>query len=253
MGELLERYRQGDCERVWEELYALGPAVRRGDLYPDAEAVAMETMRRVCHNIELLIPRLEELGYEFGYAWMEEENPTADATWIAEQPARFTPPPSAISEQIQRFEEQAGLMPLSLRAFYREVGGVNFVGRHPAWEQLFEAHRTHGIVPSNLDPLVVWGFELIDQYYESLDEESPFQLPIAADYELKYDISGAGPYWIEMPDAAADVLLLGEWHQTTFVNYLRICLRYGGLPGMQYIRHLIPDELAYLRKDLLPI
>jgi hypothetical protein len=229
MRELLERFRRGECEQVWEELYALGPAVRQGDLYPDAQAVALETMRRVRHNIELLIPRLEELGYEFGYAWMKQERFRVDETWRAEQPVRYTSPPSAINERLQRFEEQAGLMPLSLRAFYREVGGVNFVGRHPAWEQLFEAQRTHGIVPSNLDPLVVWGFELIDHYYASLDEESPFQLPIAADYELKYDISGAGPYWIEMPDAAADALLLGEWHQTTFVNYLRLCLHYGGL------------------------
>ncbi len=244
MGEWLERYRQGDCVQVWEELYTLGPAVRQGDFYPDAEAVALETMRRVCHNIEVVIPRLEELGYEFGYAWMKQERFRVDETWIAEQPVRYTPPPSAINERLQRFEEQAGLMPLSLRAFYHEVGGINFVGRHPAWEQLFEAQRTHGIAPSNLDPLVVWGFELIDHYYASLDEESPFQLPIAADYELKYDVSGAGPYWIEVPDAAADALLRDEWHQTTFVNYLRICLHYGGLPGLQYIS---------LRKDLLPI
>jgi len=26
-----------------------------------------------------------------------------------------------------------------------------------------------------------------------------------------------------------------------------------GLPGLQYISHLIPDELAYLMKDLLPM
>jgi hypothetical protein len=66
MERYLTRYQQGDCEQVWEELYALGPAVRQGDLYPDAEAVALETMRRVRHNIEVVIPRREEIGYEFG-------------------------------------------------------------------------------------------------------------------------------------------------------------------------------------------
>ncbi len=253
MRELLERYRQGDCEQVWEELNALGPAVRKGDLYPDVEAVAMETMRRVRHNIELLIPRLEKLGYQFGYEWMEEEDPTAGEAWIEMQPARYTTPLPNTTERIERFEEQAGLMPLSLRAFYREVGGVNFVGRHPSWEQFFNAQRTHDIEPTNLDPLVVCGLELISEDYASSHEERPYHLPIAADNELKYNVSGAGPYWIEIPDAAADALLLGEWHQTTFVNYLRICLHYGGLPGLQYISHLIPDELAYLRKDLLPI
>ncbi len=167
MKSFVARYQQGACERVWGELYALGAEVRREEIYPEAWAVALETMRRVRHNVEVVMPRLEELGYEFGYAWMKQERVRVDETWIAEQPVRYTPPPSAISERLQRFEEQAGLMPLSLWAFYHEVGGINLVGRHSAWEQLFETQRTHGIAPSNLDPLVVWGFELMKKAHFS--------------------------------------------------------------------------------------
>src|SRR6266699_545131 len=100
MESFLTRYQQGECIQVWEELYTLGPTVRQGDFYPDAEAVALETMRRVCHNIEVVIPRLEELGYEFGYAWMKQERFRVDETWIAEQPVRYTPHPSDISERM---------------------------------------------------------------------------------------------------------------------------------------------------------
>jgi hypothetical protein len=165
-------------------------------------------------------------------------------------------------EQIQRFEELAGLLPLSLRVFYSEVGEVNFFGRQRSWEQLFEREKPGGHPPSNLDPLAVRGlhedtYEDYVSWREAKQEQGVetdlYPLLIAVDYELKYDVSGSGAYEIEVPNAAADGMLLGEWHRTTFVNYLRICLHYGGLPGLQSISHLLPDELAYLRKDLLPI
>jgi len=256
MKSFFTRYQQGECEQVWNELYTLGPAVRKVDVYPDAEMVAVETMRRARQNIELLIPRLEEIGYAFGYAWAQEEAFIGEL-WIAHQPPRYTPPPPNIDERIQHFEEQAGLLPLSVRAFYREVGGVNFVGQHSSWEHLFSASRTRSIALTNLDPLFVRALneDIFTDYteWQSGEEESLYPLPIAPDYEFKYYTSGAGAYEIEIPNAAADAKLLGEWHQTTFVNYLRICLHYGGLPGLQYISHLILDELAYLRKDLLPL
>lgn len=35
-----------------------------------------------------------------------------------------------------------------------------------------------------------------------------------------------------VPNPAMDSLLAGEWHQATFVHYLRICLAWAGLPGL---------------------
>jgi hypothetical protein len=43
----LERYRNGEYEQVWDELRALGPAVRDEPHYSQAREVAAETMRRV--------------------------------------------------------------------------------------------------------------------------------------------------------------------------------------------------------------
>jgi hypothetical protein len=65
----LERYLAGEHEQVWAELQALGAAVREEPLSSDALAVARETMRRVRENLELLIPRLVKVGYQFGYGW----------------------------------------------------------------------------------------------------------------------------------------------------------------------------------------
>src|SRR6266700_766572 len=221
MKSFVARYQQGACEQVWNELYALGNQIRSDLLYPEALAVAHETMRRVRVNIELLIPRLQTIGYEFGYEWLRASDPhnASLAEWIAEQPAIYAPPSEKIGLKIAQFEQETGLLPLSLRAFYLEVGSVNFVGWHPRWDRF-----------SRPEPLYI----------------APGELE-------KYYTSGAGGYEMEFPNAAIDGRLLREWHKTTFVNYLRMCLRYGGISGLESIEHFIEEDLAYLRKDLLPI
>ena len=60
-----ERYQSGEHAAVWDELVALGEGVRHPLYLVDATAVATETMRRVRHNIEILISRLAEMGYRF--------------------------------------------------------------------------------------------------------------------------------------------------------------------------------------------
>jgi hypothetical protein len=260
MVSFLARYQKGEHQKVWEELIDLGSAVRDKRVLPDAVAVAKEMMQRVRHNIDIVIPRLEELGYEFGYTWLEGE-PDITGEWIATQPSRYAPPPFNIEKQLQTFEELAGPLPLSIRAFYTEVGEVNFFGRHVRWEQLLKLRDKSRFPIPNLDPLAINGFkeEMFEDYVVWKEEmrgerenTASYPLFVALDYELKYNISGAGAYEIDIPNASADGLLLNEWHKTSFVDFLRICLHYGGLPGLESIELLIPEELAFLRKDLLP-
>src|SRR5260370_42307127 len=156
MDNFIDRYQHGAHKQVWDELYALGSEIRSGSLYTEALAVAHETMRRVRVNIELLIPRLQTLGYEFGYESMRamEPNDAYLAEWIAEQPARYNPASEETTRQIAQFEQETGLLPLSLRTFYREVGCVNFVGWHHQWERFFRSSpRAYGF-----DPLLVGEF-----------------------------------------------------------------------------------------------
>jgi hypothetical protein len=62
-----ERYKNGQLAEVWDELAALGEAVRDPAIAADAMSVAHLTMERVATNIERLIARLASHGYEFGF------------------------------------------------------------------------------------------------------------------------------------------------------------------------------------------
>ena len=56
-----------------------------------------------------------------------------------------------------------------------------------------------------------------------------------------------------LPNAAADAPLEGEWHHTTFVDYLRTCFQWGGFPGLETKKRPPLSVLAYLTEGLLPI
>lgn len=64
-GTLLRRYEAGEHERVWADMMALGAGVREAPYFEDAWAVTRETMRRARHNVELIIQRLDAIGYQF--------------------------------------------------------------------------------------------------------------------------------------------------------------------------------------------
>jgi hypothetical protein len=272
MSSFIDRYQQGECEQVWAELQALGERVREEPLFPDAMAVAHETMRRVRHNLELLVPRLSELGYRFGYM-------SLPGIRDLQHPQVLALPVSDVKEKVAELERQCGILPLSLRAFYEVVGEVNLVGEPPkAWHDWLS-------VPDDIDALYVDPIDVAlrtiepwAKVYGSVDPEEwdlpgpdeedlcdsrayfalprdCWLVPLAPDEWHKYDISGCGGYDIAVPHLAADARLLTEGHRTTFVNYLRICLRWGGFPKLERLA-TDPNQvsgLATLTRDLLPI
>ena len=98
---------------MWADLAALGEKVREPAVLEDARAVARETMRRARKNVEILIPRLREIGYRF-------------------QAEPLEPPPRDSVEQVRELEKiLKGALPLSLEAWWLEVGRVTFLGKHP--------------------------------------------------------------------------------------------------------------------------
>jgi hypothetical protein len=158
-------------------------------------------------------------------------------------------------------ERLAGPLPLSLSAWYEVGGGVDLTGFQAQWGDLYT------------DPIVIYPIEVAFSEYQDWQEHvtdvgqeevGPFCIPIAPDFYHKNNVSGGAPYQIEMPCAAADALLLYEWHNVTFVEYLRECFRWGGFPGFDILhpmnpQHLVvdcampPEHLALLTTDLLPI
>ena len=213
----LERYLNGECEQVWTELQALGPKVREEPHYALARQVADETMRRVRNNCERIINRLQTMGYTFGVY------PDGSPGYLSSGP--LVPPDDNLHADLETLEESVGPLPISLVAFWEQVGSVDLVGRHPEWEK-------------GLDPLVISPPEAaisqLDDVDEMMESMGHFEAMLAPDYLHKDNISGGDPYAVQLPDPGADFLFLNERHNLFFVSYLRFAiLRFGGFPGLQ--------------------
>ncbi len=242
MQTYLDRYINGEFEQVWTDLLAQGNAIREEPLFSDAIAVATETMERVRYNISVIISRLDSLGYIFG-TYPDKKTKV---------PGYTTPhhlPKPEIGQQIIKFEALDGIgsIPLSLRMFWTIVGDINLIGYYPHW-------------PKYTDPLVIYPIDVIKfEHAEWKDavqagdiEIGKFGIPLSPDYYHKDCISGGAPYQIRVPNSNIDAVLEYERSETTFVNYLRICFRFGGFPGLKWYKGDL-EELPRLIDGLLPI
>ena len=223
----LKRYQNGEYERVWDELQALGADVRKELHYPQALEVAAETMRRVRGNCELIVSRLKSAGYTFGFY--------PDGTRY-NNPEPLVGPSRESQAAIVQLEREAGPLPLSLVAFWKVVGTVDLIGMHATW-------------PNGLDPLVVYPPQVTEScFYEDEDERFGF---LAPDDVHKDNESGGDPYGVTLPDPSADFIFLNEEHNLLFVQYLRMAiLQWGGFPGLERIPRFEP--LSELVAELEP-
>jgi hypothetical protein len=143
---------------------------------------------------------------------------------------------------------------------------LSFYAEHPdllrssfeTWLDPMQAAPLH----EQFDLHVDWEREkrLLDPHDESVPDEereaialrfASFPLEFCSDAPLKFDQSGLGAYELAIPNGCADAPLLNEWHRTTFVHYLRTCMRWAGLPGLELFGNP-PEELAALTEGLLP-
>lgn len=240
MTNFRERFLGGECEQVWNDLVGLKEQVREEPFYSEAIAVARETMRRTRRNIEVLIPRLERVGYTFGYSWAE----SWESNWVEMQPPLLGQPVDDVQEQITRLEMAGLILPLSLRAFYEIVGAVNFVGKP------FSATTRYDC--EGIDPLYVYGLNVtVNEYHHCNGQQEPYLISICPDCLHKYNISGVGGFDIKIPSFAADAHLLFEYEDIeTFVAYLRKCFQNGGFWSDEPFS---ASELEYLTQGLLKI
>jgi hypothetical protein len=219
-GDLLTRYLRGEHGPVWNDLRsheALG-----GDLLEEARAVAKETMRRVARGADILAERLAALG------------------WVPLYGELRTRPRTEDREVMRRIEETTGApLPVSLRAFWEVVGGINFV-----WDYERGDAPDLGVdLPMDeMDPLWVDAPEEVTRLFEEwadrrsgVDPElaGPFNLDLAPDYLHKANTSGGAPYGIELPFFGADPVFVNEAHELPFVDYLRLCFRWACFPRLE--------------------
>lgn len=218
----VERYRNGDRERVWSELDRLGPAVRDPNLLPEAQAVCDEMALRARSNIHLLVKRLRSQGFVF-HSNDDERAPVVP----------FRPATTVAPQLVAWLEAQFGPVPLVLSSWIRLVGDVWLVGTHPAWSE-----------SSGADPLVIelegtrYPGGSISNYfvseYEAWVEEvaqdsavGSFVLPVAPDRLHKANVSGGVPYGFRMPDGGADGVFVADGDMS-FVSYLNLLFQNGG-------------------------
>jgi hypothetical protein len=123
------------------------------------------------------------------------------------------------------------------------VGSVDWIGSHPTL-----APADSDICP---DPLVVFPIEEVLEEIDQGLEEGDGLVTIAPDDLHKADTSGGDPYQVAVPDLGADGKLLNERHRLFFVDYLRLCFRFGGFPGYEGIDRGIPTEIATLSEGLV--
>lgn len=253
MATFLERYTAGEFEQVWIELVERGEAVRERPLLLDAESVAWETMRRARDNVKRLVRRLGEIGFQFAY---EPDPKKRVVAWHGDSYPVHELPRKGTAKLIRQTEADMGPIPLSLRAWWEVVGGVNFIGAHADWPDV-----------EVTDPLVVGSVELLEgldeqfeewqEFQEQAAEEGevgePFTLDIAPDNYHKANVSGGPPYGVLFPSAKADELFAGG--PLTFVQYLRTAFKWGGFPGFEKVKPAKrpADQLCYLTAELLPL
>jgi hypothetical protein len=240
-GDLLARYLRGEHGPVWNDLRsheALG-----GDLLEEARAVAKETMSRVARGADVLAQRIASLG------------------WVPLYGELRTRPRAEDREVMRRIELITGaLLPASLRAFWEVVVGINFI-----WDYERGDAPDLGVdLPmEEMDPLCVDSsgeatrlFEEWEEQRSGIDPElaDPFNLGLAPDYLHKANISGGGPYGIELPFLGADPVFANEAHELPFVDYLRLCFRWAGFPRLE--RHAdrldVREFLRVMTRQLEP-
>jgi hypothetical protein len=129
-----QRYCDGQREQVWDEMIGLGSAVREERYWTDAQAVAVETMKRACENVDRLVLKLEALGYDFvgaSKAGDQLPSPVGGTFTATERELRHQRPGTATSANIAEIETHLGRLPLSLRTWYEIVGAVFLCGDYP--------------------------------------------------------------------------------------------------------------------------
>ena len=257
MATYLQRYIEGEHEAVWDELLALGPAIREEPLYTDALAVARETMTRVRYNVELLVARLRTNGYKF---WSKEP---------------YISPPAEIDEQIVRLEERVGVIPLSVRLWYEIVGRVDLSGTHPKWKidggssgtgfrsskpfvetyalQINDIRNQPQVLRYRTEASLRFSEDataseirqaLADPTWENFAFTDPtFVLVIVKDAA-----NGTIGDVMDVPNQAIDGYINPGDRQELFVKYLRRSFKWGGFPGFAYV-----DEILRKERDLMGI
>jgi hypothetical protein len=244
-GNLLRRYQAGEFEQVWRDIRTQEHI--DGEFREEVTEVAQAAMRRVAHNADLIAERLRVLGWQ--------------ALSATHQDLRTLPKPSDQAVLTRIVDISGAPVPPTLLAFWRVVGGINWVWDYNA--AVAQPDLGIDLPPEDHDVLCVDAPGVVTYLFEEWIDENeeydaglvhPFRIDLAPDYLHKANISGGSPYCIEVPFLGADPRFACERHELPFLDYLRLAFRWAGFPGLD--RHAerrdVRDFVARFGKGLLP-
>jgi hypothetical protein len=213
---LYERYINGQTEKVYEDIFALNEDAFSITHLPDIEKVLTETFERVSYNIDIIYSELKNIDYLF----------KKDCKYNFQRPV--VKPLTNTDELLVKLDSVVkpfGFIPLSLKMFYKIVGSCNFGWDYETNEDIIWPCADPLQIIS-LDDLVseVTNEDNLSYMTDGYEKERYTSLQLAADYLHKDNISGGPPYSLLITkDRSVDGLFLNEEHNTSFINYLRIC------------------------------
>jgi hypothetical protein len=168
-------------------------------------------------------------------------------------------PDDELRERVAQLEDRFGPLPLALGMWFDMVGEIDLTGVHPKLSCYVERFPDDEQGPSGC-PLFVACFTSADdiEMYIEDGEEPPYALEIAPDECHKSNYSGGGAMAVLIPAPGIDAKLVSEdaWDGMYFLDYLRLCFRYGGFPGLHYDEEgqaRAAAELAFLTAGLIPL
>jgi hypothetical protein len=235
----LERYLAGDCSAVWHELGVQVTSTEATDIILDAQKVAAETMRRVRDNVITIVRELSSIGYKFG----QHSRGGKREGFVAP----LTEPSKEVAAKCENVAELIGPVPLSLQAFWSEIGSVDLRGSCPRWPAFTDALMVCSI-DDLLSDIEEWRLEVSEG---AVDDTSQLCFNLSPDVFQKDEASG-GTYSMMLPDPKMDGVIALQDVEMPFVEYLRQTLRWGGFPGFRTLSSEYAEFARKVGTQLLP-
>ncbi|HZY37366.1 MAG TPA: hypothetical protein VFE53_11990 [Mucilaginibacter sp.] len=214
------RYLNGEDGRsVYDDIYDLGLDAFNDKYFDDVQKVMIETFSRVAFNLQIIFSELKNINYAF----KTEFQYNSDRPLMAPLPDT-----DKLLIKVDKALKDFGQIPFSLKLFYKIVGSCDLSWNYKKNQEMFWEYADP-IQINSLDDIVSYVSdgdwkEYMDEVLE--DDNSQYaSIELAADYYHKDNISGGPPYSIQITrEPSIDSLFLNEPNETTFINYLRICM-----------------------------
>ena len=231
----VERYKNGDCENVWTEITNGQYLVKYQEYKKEINTVIDLTISNIRYNAELIYNKLIEIEYPF-----KTECP------LEFKSSKGTTPPSILDNRLSKIDLS---LPLILKVFYSEIGGIDFrrntekqINNSNLQKEVFENYYT--------DPLHIWSSKdtMSTKYLNSIFDQSnsvinnQITIDLCPDFYLKDNVSGSGGYQIIIQSDKTinpnlDMLEL-NLKEFTFIDYIRRSFENGGFLGFAFYENL---------------